>query len=201
MFLFATIAGLLIFGGGAIVYGLAEDRGHHGWIWALFGLVASSAGCWTAWLWLRRAVETGLTDLGLSGIWLLLAPIAGHGVVLALMSVTSPPAVVVRGRRWQAAWLGLADRDVDNDCVLELVGDDAVAIRPRGPVPAAEVPLRDLLEVRADGECVRLRWRGAAGEQTALLQPVSRHHARDERVRFARALARHLDDRRRLARV
>ncbi len=201
MFLFAILAGLMIFGGAAVVYGIAEDRGHRRTLWALFALVASSAGCWTAWLWLSYTVENGSTDLGLSGVWLLFAPLVGHGVVLGLMGVTAPPAVSARGRRWRAAWLGLPDRDVDNACTLELVGDDALAIRPRGPVPAAEVQFRDLIEARADGECVRLRWRDASGERTALLQPVPHQRARERRVRFAEALARRLDQRRRLARI
>lgn len=201
MFLFAILAGLLIFGGAAVVYGIAEDRGHRRTLWALFSLAASSAGCWTAWLWLRHAVETGSTDLGLSGVWLLFSPIVGHVVVVGLMSVTAPPAVSARGRRWRAAWLGLPDRDTDNACTLELVGDDVVAIRPRGPVPGAEVRFRDLLEARADGECLRLRWRDGAVERTALLAPEPRQRARERRVRFAEALARRLDERRRLARI
>ena len=175
--------GLIVFGGAAVVFGLASSRGRDGSLWALLCIGVSVGVAYLAWG-LAKSDDPSFTAVIVLFFAIIAIPVAFAFGLLKLPITGS----IARGSRWELGVLG--DTRDTAQAVLELHGK-TLAIAKSGE-PTVELGLVDVT-TRIDGEALILEWADpdAGAQRLALISTAPTSKAR---TAFTKSLAKKINN-------
>ena len=156
------LTGMIVFGGAAVVYRIADDHGHNGVVWSLVAIVSTSLGTWSGSTLIIESFDApdSLIVAIAAGL-----PIAIQAVI-GVLAVYVPPVsmLLTESSTCSMQWVDTRDLD-DTGCALT-IAPAGLAITGAG---ATVIPYSAIIAVGRDGECLTLRWTDESGAETERL--------------------------------
>jgi len=175
---------LAAFGVVVLIFRAAKNRGRQGWLWAMFGAIAAVVGTITGTL-VFVGLSVSSTDDGVGEVMFgyllsLVGPFVFMAAVLALLYWLPESVPTVRGLKWAVHRMAMGTKP-GVDCVL-MVENGVLQ------VDDVRVDLKEVSEIAADGECLRLAWPSGS----VLLLPTGAERSAAERSKRSQGLVRRL---------
>jgi len=177
--------------GTGVVYYVAEKRGHNASLWAFFSTLVAIVASSVISVMLLGALEEGRSLLVVV-VSIVVIPLAIPACFVVLAMRIPAGRGTTRASSWPLTLLG--DSSHAGECVLSL-GTDGLSIETAGQT-ARDLVSDRVQDVHADGECLVVVWAEDVDVQRLLfMPPTAKHRTREQRMRFASAIANRINER------